>query len=256
MFFRGLFHLHCSKLQDRHFLARYEKPTLFTVFLGNTRRGNWFSSSHCQIYSRIAPLTWVKLLLINLSMGGSFARKKICSGSSDNAEIRKEKAQSRKGEWIHYEMERGWLLGEMLAQLNSQGIFPGAAFHSISRFANRGLMYKKKRISVGAVLDGFSSVSVCLRLWPWHLKLFAGFTLIWQSCNSCKILNFFKLPKGKYSAIREEKNTTLGERRLGGLHDLFDTKHQRGGEMQNPQLAKITKLELKSEQAPGSLALS
>lgn len=34
-------------------------------------------SPHCQIYSRVAPLTWVKLLLICLSMGGSFALKKF-----------------------------------------------------------------------------------------------------------------------------------------------------------------------------------
>lgn len=76
-------------------------------------------------------------------MGGSFALKKsavaLCS-----AEIRKEKAQSRKGEGICYEMERGWLLGEILALLNSQGVFPGAAFHSISCFANRDPMHKKR----------------------------------------------------------------------------------------------------------------
>lgn len=75
VFFRGLFHLHCSKLQDRHFLARHERPILFIMFRSNIRWGNWFFSSVCQVYSRVAPLTWAKLLLVCLSMRGSFALK-------------------------------------------------------------------------------------------------------------------------------------------------------------------------------------
>lgn len=58
-------------------------------------------------------------------------------------------------------------------------------------------------------------------------------------------------PKGDTQLSERKRDTTLGERGLGGFHGLFDTKHQRGGEMQNPQRGKITKLQLKPEKAPG-----
>lgn len=68
---------------------------------------------------------------------------------------------------------------------------------------------------MGAVLGGFSSLPVCLRLWPWHLKLLADFTLIWQNHSNCKIWGSFKLPKGGYSAIRDENRYHSWEEKAG-----------------------------------------
>lgn len=195
MFFRGLFHLHCSKLQDRHFLARHEKPTLFTVFLGNTRRGNWFSSSHCQIYSRVAPLTWVKLLLISLSMGGSFALKKTAVGlvTMQRSERKRHRA-GKESEFIMKWRGVGYWVKSWLCWIHKEF---SLRLHFINKLLCKQRSYvQKERIYVGAVLDGFE-------LWPWHLKLLADSTLIWQSHSNYKILGSFKLPKGRYSAVRE-----------------------------------------------------
>lgn len=49
----------------------------------------------------------------------------------------------------------------------------------------------------------------------------ADFTLIGQGCSSHKILSSFKLPKGRYSATREEKKHLSWGEKAGWASCLF-----------------------------------
>lgn len=174
------------------------------MFLSNTRRGNWFSSSDCQIYSGVAPLTLVKLLLICLSTG-CFALKEFAIALVTLQTSERKSSRAGKESELAVKWGVSSLLGEILALLNSHGIFPRAAFRSISCVVTTGLTSRwKERIPVSAGFDGFSAVPVCLRPWLWHMNLLADFTLIWRSHSSHKIRSSIKPHKDRHPAISEE----------------------------------------------------
>lgn len=169
------------------------------MFLSNTRRGNWFFSSDCQIYCGVAPLTLVKLLLVCLSMGGSFAPKE-----SVNALVTvqtSERKISRAGKEGKLVVKRSvsWLLGEILPLMISQGIFPGAAFHSLSCFAATALTSIKRenmcRCSFWWIFSSACNSEALTMTWTcWLISPSFG--------RVASIIKSFKLREDRHPAIR------------------------------------------------------